>query len=110
MPCERRLDLSTAGSLAGTTRSASCKFPTSWAPAFASCLSQWARPARAAATPARLNTSSMSLLEPAAGNRGGAPPALPAGDYVYLPSEQDFRFSDAAAGTQLLIFQKRFEP
>jgi (S)-ureidoglycine aminohydrolase len=41
---------------------------------------------------------------------GGGPQALTQGDYVYLPSEQDYRFQDAAAGTQFLIFQKQFEP
>ena len=41
---------------------------------------------------------------------GGRPHALTAGDYIYLPSEADYRFSDPAAGTQFLIFQKQFEP
>ncbi|MGD0261945.1 MAG: (S)-ureidoglycine aminohydrolase [Verrucomicrobiota bacterium] len=41
---------------------------------------------------------------------GGSRHALAAGDYVYLPAEHDFRFSDAAPATQLLIFQKRFQP
>jgi len=41
---------------------------------------------------------------------GGKGHSLEAGDYIYLPAEHDFRFSAAAPGTQLLIFQKRFEP
>jgi (S)-ureidoglycine aminohydrolase len=44
------------------------------------------------------------------GELGGSGDALAAGDYVYLPTEHDFRFSDASPGTQLLVFQKRFEP
>lgn len=36
--------------------------------------------------------------------------ALSAGSYLYLPPEQDFHFSEARPGTQLLIFQKRFQP
>jgi (S)-ureidoglycine aminohydrolase len=35
---------------------------------------------------------------------------LNVGSYVFIPSENNFQFSDAARGTQLLIFQKRFEP
>jgi (S)-ureidoglycine aminohydrolase len=44
------------------------------------------------------------------GELGGSRHALSADDYIYLPVEHDFRFSDAAPATQLLIFQKRFEP
>ena len=52
----------------------------------------------------------MSSPETCRGELGGSRHALAAGDYVYLPAEHDFRFDDAAPGTQLLIFQKRFEP
>jgi (S)-ureidoglycine aminohydrolase len=44
------------------------------------------------------------------GELGASRHVLVASDYVYIPTEHDFRFSDAAPGTQLLIFQKRFEP
>jgi (S)-ureidoglycine aminohydrolase len=44
------------------------------------------------------------------GELGGSRHPLAAGDYVYLPPEHEFRFGAAAPGTQLLIFQKRFEP
>ena len=36
--------------------------------------------------------------------------SLSAGSYVYLPPESHFSFGQARPGTQLLIFQKRFEP
>jgi (S)-ureidoglycine aminohydrolase len=36
--------------------------------------------------------------------------SLTAGSYIYLPPETKFQFNDAAKGTQLLIFQKKFEP
>ena len=36
--------------------------------------------------------------------------ALARGDFIYLPPEHEFRFHDAKPGTQLLIFQKRFQP
>ena len=35
---------------------------------------------------------------------------LAAGHYAYLPPEHDYRFAEPKPGTQLLIFQKRFEP
>lgn len=35
---------------------------------------------------------------------------LETGSYVYLPPENEFTFGQARPGTQLLIFQKRFEP
>ena len=35
---------------------------------------------------------------------------LATGNYLYLPPEHDFDFAHAKPGTQLLIFQKRFEP
>jgi len=41
---------------------------------------------------------------------GGKTQALTAGGFVYLPAETDFCFSSARAGTQLLIFQKRYQP
>jgi (S)-ureidoglycine aminohydrolase len=41
---------------------------------------------------------------------GGSLHTLAAGDYLYLPTQHDFRFDNPSAGTQLLIFQKRFEP
>ena len=36
--------------------------------------------------------------------------SLAAGAYVYVPTEHDFQFDRAKAGTQLLVFQKRFVP
>jgi (S)-ureidoglycine aminohydrolase len=41
---------------------------------------------------------------------GGKKAVLSAGSYVYIPSETEFHFSTADKGTQLLIFQKKFEP
>ncbi|PWU13996.1 MAG: (S)-ureidoglycine aminohydrolase [Verrucomicrobia bacterium] len=35
---------------------------------------------------------------------------LESGEYIYLPPGHDFHFERPAVGTQLLIFQKRFEP
>ena len=35
---------------------------------------------------------------------------LPTGSYVFIPPNTDFHFNGATKGTQLLIFQKRFEP
>lgn len=35
---------------------------------------------------------------------------LAAGSYAYLPPESDFYFGEAGKGTQLLVFQKRFQP
>ena len=35
---------------------------------------------------------------------------LVAGSYVFLPPKTDFKFSGAAKGTKLLVFQKKFEP
>lgn len=35
---------------------------------------------------------------------------LTAGSFVYLPAETSFHFGEARTDTQLLIFQKRFEP
>jgi (S)-ureidoglycine aminohydrolase len=36
--------------------------------------------------------------------------ALTTGGYVYIPAESDFHFHASAAGTQLLIFIKQFQP
>jgi (S)-ureidoglycine aminohydrolase len=36
--------------------------------------------------------------------------SLSAGSFAYIPPNQEFRFHDPAPGTQLLIFQKRFQP
>ncbi|MDB6026264.1 MAG: Cupin 2 conserved barrel domain protein [Verrucomicrobiales bacterium] len=36
--------------------------------------------------------------------------AVTAGSFVFIPPKTDFLFNGAAKGTQLLIFQKRFEP
>jgi (S)-ureidoglycine aminohydrolase len=36
--------------------------------------------------------------------------SLAAGGYAYLPPRTEFHFSQARPGTQLLVFQKRFEP
>jgi (S)-ureidoglycine aminohydrolase len=36
--------------------------------------------------------------------------ALKKGSFVFIPPKTDFLFNAAAEGTQLLIFQKRFEP
>lgn len=41
---------------------------------------------------------------------GGKKTPLSAGNYVYLPPHTSFQFSEAEKGTQLLIFQKKFEP
>jgi (S)-ureidoglycine aminohydrolase len=41
---------------------------------------------------------------------GGATQALTAGAYVYLPPGTSFGFNSSAGGTQLLIFQKRYQP
>ena len=40
----------------------------------------------------------------------GEKQTLTAGSYLYLPPQTDFQFNGAGKGTQLLIFQKRFEP
>jgi (S)-ureidoglycine aminohydrolase len=36
--------------------------------------------------------------------------ALSPGGYVYVPPETEFQFNDASQGTQLLVFQKRYQP
>lgn len=36
--------------------------------------------------------------------------ALSAGSYLYLPPETEFHFKEASPGTQLLVFQKRYQP
>lgn len=36
--------------------------------------------------------------------------ALKEGSYLFLPSNSEFELSSAAKGTQLLLFQKRYEP
>ncbi len=41
---------------------------------------------------------------------GGKQHKLGAGSYAYLPAHSDFRFAEAQPGTQLLVFQKRFQP
>jgi (S)-ureidoglycine aminohydrolase len=41
---------------------------------------------------------------------GGRRHALAEGDYVYVPPKNTFHFRARVAGTQLLIFQKRFQP
>jgi len=41
---------------------------------------------------------------------GGKKHALTAGSFVYLPAQTNFHFGESEKGTQLLIFQKRFEP
>jgi (S)-ureidoglycine aminohydrolase len=41
---------------------------------------------------------------------GGKKINLPAGGYVFIPPFTEFNYSGAAKGTQLLIFEKRFEP
>jgi len=43
-------------------------------------------------------------------NLGGKRHTLAAGGYAYLPPRSRFHFRGAAKGTQLLLFQKRFEP
>ena len=40
----------------------------------------------------------------------GKKQALTEGSYLYLPPQTDFQFKEAGKGTQLLIFQKKFEP
>ena len=40
----------------------------------------------------------------------GKKDALTEGCYLYLPPQTDFQFKGAGKGTQLLIFQKKFEP
>lgn len=40
---------------------------------------------------------------------GGRAQALTPGSYLYLPPETEFLFKDASAGTQLLVFQKRYQ-
>jgi len=40
----------------------------------------------------------------------GKKQALTAGSYLYLPPQTDFQFKEAGNRTQLLIFQKKFEP
>ena len=40
----------------------------------------------------------------------GKKQALTGGNYLYLPPQTDFQFKEAEKGTQLLIFQKKFEP
>jgi (S)-ureidoglycine aminohydrolase len=40
----------------------------------------------------------------------GEKQVLNCGGYIYLPSQTDFQFNGAVSGTQLLIFQKTFEP
>jgi (S)-ureidoglycine aminohydrolase len=41
---------------------------------------------------------------------GGTTQNLKTGSYAYLPPRTDFRFSAASTGTELLIFQKRYQP
>ncbi len=41
---------------------------------------------------------------------GGKKAALTAGSYMYIPSETEFHFSAPDKDTQLLIFQKKFDP
>ena len=41
---------------------------------------------------------------------GGASHALTTGSYAFIPPESEFHFSGAAKGTQLLMFQKKFQP
>jgi (S)-ureidoglycine aminohydrolase len=41
---------------------------------------------------------------------GGKSHGLSPGSYAYIPPGQDFRFHKASPGSQLLIFQKRFQP
>ncbi len=36
--------------------------------------------------------------------------SLTTGSYVFIPAHHDFHFHEAEKGTELLIFQKRFEP
>ena len=109
-PCGRRLVLSPAGSPAGATRSASCRFPPAWAPTSASCSSRWDETSEGRGNTGPIEYVIYVLAGACRAELGGSRHALAAGDYVYLPTEHDFRFSDAAPGTQLLIFQKRFEP
>ena len=40
---------------------------------------------------------------------GGQSKALATGAYVYLPPETEFHFHKASKGTQLLVFQKRYQ-
>ncbi|HTR43071.1 MAG TPA: (S)-ureidoglycine aminohydrolase [Pseudomonadales bacterium] len=44
------------------------------------------------------------------GRIGGKKMNLLAGSYLFIPPATDFHFSKAATGTQLLIFQKKYEP
>ena len=39
---------------------------------------------------------------------GGKKQKIVAGSYAYIPPAEDFGFNDAAAGTRLLLFQKRY--
>jgi len=41
---------------------------------------------------------------------GGKKISLSAGSYVFIPPSRDFHYGGAAKGTQLLIFQKKYEP
>jgi (S)-ureidoglycine aminohydrolase len=41
---------------------------------------------------------------------GGKSRTLMAGSYVYLPPQTDFCFNHGSPGTQLLVFQKRYQP
>jgi len=40
----------------------------------------------------------------------GEKQVLTSGGYIFLPPQTDFQFNGAVSGTQLLIFQKAFEP